>query len=222
MRAVAADAAQVMRHEGEPIIGEQGIGSGVVDRCPFELDEDESAHHDRRALLHGLHQGAHLGIGGVDGEGETGIGGGPADEIGQLAEASEQPRQAVDVEVGDPGPERFELAGSGLGLIEQVLDPGVSRLGEQRIEIPGDVVDSGRRGHRLTLTPEVKCARAAGSTSAHRRLQNASPRRPRHRRPAASTRARSAAEGVTTTVSAAGSVSGCARVGHFGWADRPP
>ena len=98
----------------DAIVGEEGIGCGVVHRCPLELEPDQLGADRGGAFLHALHEGTVDGITRVDRELEAGIRGRPADQLLKVAQRRHEVRERGGVHRGDAfavfeerGPHRF-------------------------------------------------------------------------------------------------------------------
>ena len=140
--------------EVEPLVLEQRLGAVVLERRPLELEEDQQRLDLRAALLHALQQRAALGVGGRGGEAQHRVRAGAADELlqpGELVHRRGEPRAVELADLAAVGGR--ERLGALLGLVEQRLDARRSRARavEQRLEVPGDLLDLGIgdfvRGH---------------------------------------------------------------------------
>ena len=120
----------------------------VVELGPFELEEQQLGADHRAALFDLLHPRAPFGVGRVGREIEADEAPGAPDDVVHLGEAAHELDQSVGVERVDPPAKTGELVGRRVGAREQLVEAGISRRGEQRVEIPDDVVGSEiGRGH---------------------------------------------------------------------------
>ena len=125
--AVTAGSAQVVAAEVEAVGGEQGVGALVVERRPLELEEQKLGFDLGRPLLHRLEQRTPLGIRGVGGEPERGVGGGTPDELVDRLELAHRGLELRRVELGNLAGIAFRGRVRALaGLFEQPLDAGAA------------------------------------------------------------------------------------------------
>ena len=140
VRAVAAGGLQVVAAERELLVGEERRGAVVVDRGPFELDEDELV-VDRGGLLLGARD-------------ERAVGRDPAvstanrrpayesarpDEIADRGELAHQLGEPGGVELADAAAVLRQLTRLGVGLVEERVDARFRLAVDERLDVPRDV-----------------------------------------------------------------------------------
>ena len=138
----------------EPVVGEQLVDARVAQLGPLELEEQQLRADHRGALVDLLHARAARGIGRVGREVEAGEAPGPAEEVVDLGEPAHERDEPVGVELGDRAVRLRELVGFRLGGVEQLFEAGVVGRGQQRLEIPDDLVGGEvGRGHETGTYP---------------------------------------------------------------------
>ena len=101
MRPVAPCAPQVVTAEVKAGRREQLLGAPVVERGPFELEEQQLRLDLGGALLDALQQRAALRVRGVSREPKRGVGTGPTDQLFDLGKLAHRGRQPLSVQLGD-------------------------------------------------------------------------------------------------------------------------
>ena len=145
VRAVAAHRAQVVAHGVEAVGGQQLVGALVVERGPLELEEQQLRLDRGGALLHAREQRAVGGVGGVDREAQR------ARRSRRARRARRSPR-ARAIAAARPGPSSSatragvvcgEAGGALVGLVEQAVGALRAVAVDERLEVPGDVLQVG-------------------------------------------------------------------------------
>ncbi len=128
---------------------QQRLGAIVVELVPFEVEEQQRRLQGRPALGDLLQQRSALGVLGVDGEGERGVGGGATDPIREVLELVHGRREGRRIEVCDLAAIGLgEAVRALLGIVEQLERPLFSAALDQRLEIPAGLGEFGI-GRRL-------------------------------------------------------------------------
>ena len=160
MRPVAARGAQVVASEVEAVGGQQLVGALVVEPRPFELEEQQRRLDLRPALLDLLEQRAARRVGGVAGEVEHRVRAGAPELLLDRLQLAHRGDEPGPVELGDlAGVGRGERVGASLRLGDHRLYGGfgvVSAAVQQRVEVPGDILEV-KRGHTRKLAMKRVC-----------------------------------------------------------------
>ena len=171
VRPVPAGGLEVVAAERELLVGEELGGAVVVDRGPFELDEDELV-VDRGGLLLGARdQRAVRRVGGVDGEAQARVRVGATDEIADRGELVHELGEAGGVELGDAAAVLGDLTRLRVGFGEERVDARFRLAVDERLDVPRDVGRgpvSFRDGHAVKASAPrgtVESPRASGSGS---------------------------------------------------------
>ena len=91
----------MMCRERQRGIGEERVDLRIVERGPFEVEEQQRGRNGRRPLLVAGHASAVPRVGGVDREAQCGVVPGSTEQIGEVGLVAEVVAQLGDVEGGD-------------------------------------------------------------------------------------------------------------------------
>ena len=149
---IAADAGEVVTHEGQPRVGLEGRCGVVVELGEFELDEDQSGAEDGALLLNLLHQRTDLGVVGGDGELQAGVVADPAELVVERSDLVEEGRKLAGVEFAEATPVGLERLHIGGGRGQERFDALEFGGFQQRFEVPGDIVNGGGGSHGVQPT----------------------------------------------------------------------
>ena len=126
---------------------EQLLGALVIDRRPLEVEEQELRLDRGGLLVDAREQRAVGGVGGIDREAQLRVGADTADELGDALQLVHRGGQLGAVELGHAARVALgERGGALVGLGQEAvgsLGPGAV---DERLEIPGDVLEVGH-GH---------------------------------------------------------------------------
>ena len=160
VRAVAAQRAQVVAAEVEPLGGEQLLGPLVRQQVPLELEEQQLRLDRRAQLARLLDQGAARRVGRVEGEPEHRVRARPAGEIVDRAQLVHGVGEAGGVELGHAAAVALGEGGGALArLDQQLLDPG-RRRGSRRAARGPRRRPAGRDRSVVLITPRLVCRRS--------------------------------------------------------------
>ena len=148
---MAAQRAQVVARGLQALGGEQLVGALVVDRRPFELEEEQLGLHRRALLLDAREQRAVGRIGGVDGEAQHRVVAGASQPIDDRLELGHGGGELGAVEFGDAARVGLgEARGALVGLGQQPVGALRALAVDQWIEVPGDLLHV-HEGHSTSV-----------------------------------------------------------------------
>ena len=168
MGPVAAQRAQVVARRLQPVGAQQLLDAVVVDGGPLELEEEQLGLHRRAALLHARQQRAVGRIGRVDREAQHRVGAGAAEAVDDRLELGHGGGQPRAVELADPaGVALGEARGALVGLVEEAVGAFRAVAVDQRIEVPGDLLDVSRESLTKCALTKATRSRAAWGALRH-------------------------------------------------------
>ena len=148
---MAAQRAQVVARGLQAVGAQQLVGALVVDRRPFELEEEQLGLHRRGLLLDAREQRAVGRVGGVDGEAQHRVVAGAAEAIDDRLELGHRGGELGAVELGDAARVGLgEARGALVGLGQQPVGALGALAVDQRIEVPGDLLHV-HEGHSTSV-----------------------------------------------------------------------
>ena len=152
---------QVVPKAIEPVGCDQLVGAPIVERRPFEVEEQQHRRDRRRALFGALHQSAVGRVDRVGREAQAGVVAGTADELVDLGQLVHRRSQTGSVQLGDaPGMCAGERLGARRRLPEQAVDAGVPVAANEVLEIPDDFFQREFRCHHASLPRRARRGRA--------------------------------------------------------------
>ena len=132
VRAVAAQRAQVVAAEVEPIRLEQPLGALVRQLVPLELEEEQLGLDRGAQLARLLHEGAAGGIGGVEREVEHRVRGRAAADVVDLGQLAHRLGELVRVELAEPAAVALGEGGGAVARLGEELLDAVGARGRRR------------------------------------------------------------------------------------------